>query len=62
MLKKQHQIVALDRPQKPKRLHSLLNSLILSLKKGNLELSLYSSLDPKVMNKILEKYYHDQPL
>ena len=47
MLEKQQSIVALDHPQKPKKTRSPRNNLMLSLKKNNLELNLYSSLDPE---------------
>ena len=43
MLEKQQPIVALDHPQKPKKTRPPRNNLMLSL---NLELNLYSSLDP----------------
>ena len=46
MLEKQQPIVALDHPQKPKKTRPPRNNLMLSLKKNNLELNLYSSLDP----------------
>ena len=45
MLEKERPIVALDHPQKTKRVHPSRNSLMLSLKKGDLELNFYSSLD-----------------
>ena len=47
MLEKQQPIVALDHPQKPKKTRPPRNNLMLSLKKNNLELDLYSSLDPE---------------
>ena len=46
MLEKQQPIVALDHPQKPKKTRPPRN---------NLELNLYSSLDPDILNKILSK-------
>lgn len=47
MLEKQQPIVAPDYPQKPKKTRPPRNNLMLSLKKNNLELDLYSSLDPE---------------
>ena len=55
MLEKQQPIVALDHPQKPKKTRPPRNNLMLSLKKNNLELNFYSSLDTEIMNKLLEK-------
>ena len=56
MLEKERPIVALDHPQKPKRVHHpSRNSFMLSLKKGDLKLHFYSSLDSEIMNKLLEK-------
>ena len=55
MIEKQQPIVALDHPQKPKKTRPPRNNLMLSLKKNNLELNLYSSLDPDILNKILSK-------
>lgn len=55
MLEKQQPIVALDYPQKAKKTRPPRNNLLLSLKKNNLELNLYSSLDPDILNKILSK-------
>lgn len=55
MLEKERPIIALDHPQKPKRVHPSRNSLMLSLKKGDLELNFYSSPDSEIMNKLLEK-------
>ena len=46
MLEKQQPIVSLDHPQKSKKTRPPRNNLMLSLKKNNLELNLYSSLDP----------------
>ena len=57
MLEKQQPIVALDHPQKPKKTRPPRNNLMLSLKKNNLELNLYSSLDPDILNKILSKVF-----
>ena len=47
MLEKQQPIMALDHPHKPKKTRPPRNNLMLSLKKNNLELDLYSSLDPE---------------
>ncbi|MDY0991604.1 hypothetical protein VKX94_06065 [Lactobacillus helveticus] len=55
MLENQHSIVALDHPKRPKKSRPPRNSLMLSLKKNDLELNFYSSLDPDVLNKILSK-------
>ena len=52
MSEKQHPIVALKQPQRPQ---SPRNNLLLSLKKNDLELNFYSSLDTEIMNKLLEK-------
>ncbi|WP_251717900.1 hypothetical protein [Lactobacillus agrestimuris] len=57
MPEKQQPIVALNhtaRPKKPK-LRPQRNTLVLSLKKNDLELNFYSSLDSEIMNKLLEK-------
>ncbi len=54
MLEKQP-IVALDHPIRPKKTRPPRNTLLLSLKKKDLELNFYSSLDPELMNKLLEK-------
>lgn len=48
-------IVALNHPVKPKKMRPPRNNLLLSLKKNGLELDFYSSLDPELMNKLLEK-------
>lgn len=56
MLDKEKQpIVALGHPTKPKKPRPPRNNLLLSLKKNDLELNFYSSLDPELMNKLLEK-------
>ena len=55
MLEKQQPIVVLDHPQKPKKTRPPRNNLLLGLKKNNLELNLYSSIDPDILNKILSK-------
>ena len=54
MLEKQ-QIVALNHPVKPKKMRPPRNNLLFSLKKNGLEHDFYSSLDPELMNKLLEK-------
>ena len=57
MPEKQQPIVALNHPARPKKpkLRPQRNTLVLSLKKYDLELNFYSSLDPEIMNKLLEK-------
>ncbi|WP_186822728.1 hypothetical protein [Lactobacillus taiwanensis] len=55
MIEKQQPIVALNHPVRAKKIHPPRNNLLLSLKKNDLELSFYSSLDPEIMNKLLEK-------
>ena len=55
MSEKQHPIVALKQPQRPQRSRSPRNNLLLSLKKNDLELEFYSSIDPELMDKLLEK-------
>ncbi|AEA32237.1 hypothetical protein LAB52_06550 [Lactobacillus amylovorus GRL1118] len=59
MSEKQHPIVALKQPQRPQRSRSPRNNLLLSLKKNDLDLELeldfYSSTDPELMDKLLEK-------
>lgn len=52
MIEKQQPIVALGRSSKPKKARP---PRMLSLKKNDLELNFYSSLDPEIMNKLLEK-------
>lgn len=52
MLEKQQSIVALDHPKRPKKARP---PRMLSLKKNDLELNFYSSLDPDGLNKILSK-------
>lgn len=54
MIEKQQPIVALGRSSKPKKARPPRNNLLLSLKKNDLELNFYSSLDPEIMNKLLE--------
>ncbi len=57
MSEKQHPIVALKQLQRSQRSRSPRNNLLLSLKKNDLELELdfYSSIDPELMDKLLEK-------
>ncbi|MGE9850157.1 hypothetical protein [Lactobacillus amylovorus] len=57
MSEKQHPIVALKQSQRPQRSRSPRNNLLLSLKKNDLDLELdfYSSIDPELMDKLLEK-------
>ena len=57
MSEKQHPIVALKQSQRPQRSRSPRNNLLLSLKKNDLdiELDFYSSIDPELMDKLLEK-------
>ena len=54
MIEKQP-IVALGHSTKPKKARPPRDNLLLSLKKNDLELNFYSSLDPEIMNKLLEK-------
>ena len=55
MIEKQQPIVALDHSSKPKKARPQRNNLLLSLKKNDLELDFYSSIDPELMDKLLEK-------
>ena len=55
MIEKQQPIVALGHSTKPKKTRPPRNNLLFNLKKNDLELNFYSSLDPEVMNKLLEK-------
>ena len=55
MSEKQHPIVVLKQPQRPQRSRWPQNNLLLSLKKNDLELDFYSSIDPELMDKLLEK-------
>ena len=55
MIEKQQPIVALNHPVRPKKTRPTRNNLLLGLKKNDLELSFYRSLDPGIMNKLLEK-------
>ena len=55
MIEKQQPIVALRHSTKPKRARPPRNNLLLNLKKDDLELNFYSSLDTEIMNKLLEK-------
>ncbi|KRK35344.1 hypothetical protein FC28_GL001889 [Lactobacillus crispatus DSM 20584 = JCM 1185 = ATCC 33820] len=47
--------MALGHLTKPKKARPPRNNLLLNLKKDDLELNLYSSLDTEIMNKLLEK-------
>lgn len=55
MIEKQQPIVALGHSTKPKEARPPRNNLLLNLKKDDLELNFYSSLDTEIMNKLLEK-------
>ena len=55
MTEKQQPIVALRNSTKTKKARPPRNNLLFSLKKNDLELNFYSSLDPEIMNKLLEK-------
>ena len=55
MIEKQQSIVALGHSTKPKKARPPRNNLLLNLKKDDLELKFYSSLDTEIMNKLLEK-------
>ncbi|MBP2058700.1 hypothetical protein J2Z60_001889 [Lactobacillus colini] len=55
MIEKQQPIVALNHPVRSKKTRPPRNNLLLTLKKNDLELNFYSSLDPEIMNKLLEK-------
>ena len=55
MIEKQQPIVALGHSTEPKKSRPPRNNLLPSLKKNDLELNFYSSLDPEIMNKLLEK-------
>lgn len=55
MIEKQQPIVSLGHSTKPKKARPPRNNLLLNLKKDDLELNLYSSLDTEIMNKLLEK-------
>ena len=56
MTEKQQPIVALGHSTKPKKARPPRNNLLLNLKKDDLELNFYSSLDTEIMNKLLEKF------
>ncbi|OXC54530.1 hypothetical protein [Lactobacillus crispatus] len=49
MIEKQQPIVALGHSSKPKKARPPRNNLLLSLKKNDLELNFYSSLDTEIM-------------
>ena len=53
MIEKQQPIVALGHSSKPKKARPPRNNLLLSLKKNDLEMNFYSSLDTEIMNKSL---------
>ena len=55
MIEKQQPIVALGHSTTPKKARPPRNNLLLNLKKDDLELNFYSSLDTEIMNKLLEK-------
>ena len=55
MIEKQQPIVALGHSTKPNKARPPRNNLLLNLKKDDLELNFYSSLDTEIMNKPLEK-------
>lgn len=55
MIEKQQPIVALGHSTKPIKARPPRNNLLLNLKKDDLELNFYSSLDTEIMNKLLEK-------
>ena len=55
MIEKQQPIVALGHSTQPKKARPPRNNLLLNLKKDDLELNFYSSLDTEIMNKLLEK-------
>ena len=55
MIEKQQPIVALCHSSKHKKARPPRNILLLSLKKNDLELNFYNSLDTEIMNKLLEK-------
>ena len=56
MIEKQQPIVTLGHSTKPKKARPPRNNLLLNLKKDDLELNFYSSLDTEIMNKLLEKF------
>ena len=55
MIEKQQPIVALGHSTKPKMARPPRNNLLLNLKKDDLELNFYNSIDTEIMNKLLEK-------
>ena len=55
MIEKQQPIVALGHSTKPKKARPPRNNLLIKIKKDDLELNFYSSLDTEIMNKLLEK-------
>ena len=54
-IEKQQPIVALGHSTKPKKARPPRNNILLNLKKDDLELNFYSSLDTEIRNKLLEK-------
>lgn len=55
MIEKRQPIVALGHSTKPKKARPPRNNLLLSVKKNDLELNFYSSLNPEIMNKLFER-------
>ena len=55
MIEDKQLIVPLNHSPKDKRLRPQRSSLLLTVKKKDLELNFYSSLDPELMNKLLER-------
>ena len=55
IIEKQQPIVALGHSTKPKKARPPRNNLLFNLKKDDLELNFYSSLDTEIMNKLLER-------
>lgn len=47
--------MALGHSTKPKKARPPRNNLLLSVKKNDLELNFYSSLNPEIMNKLFER-------
>ena len=56
MIEKQQPIVALGHSSKPKKARPPRNNLLLSLKKNDLELNFYSSLDPEISKRHITEY------
>ncbi|AUJ27141.1 hypothetical protein DM473_09440 [Lactobacillus helveticus] len=55
MIEKRQPIMALGHSTKPKKARPPRNNLLLSVKKNDLELNFYSSLNPEIMNKLFER-------